>query len=549
MHKERRLLFVAVFAAMTALAGLWSLPPLDRDEARFAQAAAQMLETGDFISIRFQDQERNKKPAGIYWLQAASVAAFSNVEDREIWAYRLPSMAGAILAAIFTYLTAARLYDRRTGFLAGLLIASAPLVAVEATMAKTDAVLLSLVCLTQLSLAHIYARLQEARKAGWRWPVLFWAAQGASILIKGPVAPLVSLLTGLGLINGKAQHLRISAMRPVTGVLILILIVAPWAVAIEIATNGRFFLESISVDLFEKIGAIQEGHQGLPGYHALFAFALFWPAAALMIPGLMRVWRERQTWQAWFLLSWLVPAWLVFELISTKLPHYVLPLYPALAIIAAHAAVCDAGRITRPQKLGAGLYAVIGFSAAGLIAILPVYFNEKSLTLFSLIAAALIVGASILIAFFFWRGRTEDGTRAAAVLSALYAWVMLTGVLPNLPALAISPRLAVALEQADQGLFYDKRLPVAIAGYSEPSAVFLLGGDTILTNGADAGARLARGEISAAIIETDAQADFDRAVMSISDKLSALAVIDGFNYSKGKLVSLTIYKLKPAKDP
>jgi len=59
------------------LPGIAAIPPLDRDEARFAQASRQMLETGDFLRIRFQDEARNKKPAGIYWLQAASVAAFS----------------------------------------------------------------------------------------------------------------------------------------------------------------------------------------------------------------------------------------------------------------------------------------------------------------------------------------------------------------------------------------------------------------------------------------------------------------------------------------
>src|ERR1700749_546146 len=76
-----------------------ALPPLDRDESRFAQATAQMLESGDFTVIRFQEEPRFKKPVGIHWLQAASVAAFSNVEDRQIWAYRIPSLLGAMLAA------------------------------------------------------------------------------------------------------------------------------------------------------------------------------------------------------------------------------------------------------------------------------------------------------------------------------------------------------------------------------------------------------------------------------------------------------------------
>src|SRR5580658_6869436 len=83
-------LLAAFIALIAALPGALGLPPLDRDEARFAQASAQMLETGDFVTIRFQDAPRFKKPVGVYWLQAASVALFSNVENREIWAFRIP---------------------------------------------------------------------------------------------------------------------------------------------------------------------------------------------------------------------------------------------------------------------------------------------------------------------------------------------------------------------------------------------------------------------------------------------------------------------------
>ncbi len=92
-------LLAAVLAMLAGLPGLLAMPPLDRDESRFAQATAQMLEQDDYVVIRFQDQPRFKKPVGIHWLQAASVAAFSDPEVRQIWAYRLPSLLGAMLAA------------------------------------------------------------------------------------------------------------------------------------------------------------------------------------------------------------------------------------------------------------------------------------------------------------------------------------------------------------------------------------------------------------------------------------------------------------------
>src|SRR5262252_9674706 len=85
------------------LPGIAAIPPLDRDEARFMQATRQMLETGDFVRIRFQDEARNKKPAGIHWLQAASVALFSSPESAAIWPYRLPSALAAAAAALLTF--------------------------------------------------------------------------------------------------------------------------------------------------------------------------------------------------------------------------------------------------------------------------------------------------------------------------------------------------------------------------------------------------------------------------------------------------------------
>src|SRR5690242_18014577 len=83
--------------------GLAAIPPVDRDEARFAQATRQMLETGNFIRVRYRDEARNKKPIGIYWLQAGAVAVFSAPESPAIWPYRLPSVLGAMFAVFLTF--------------------------------------------------------------------------------------------------------------------------------------------------------------------------------------------------------------------------------------------------------------------------------------------------------------------------------------------------------------------------------------------------------------------------------------------------------------
>ncbi|WP_425410318.1 ArnT family glycosyltransferase [Hyphococcus sp.] len=543
VFRDLRIIIVAVFALFTGAAGIWSLPPLDRDEARFAQATAQMLESGDFIAIRFQEDERNKKPAGIHWLQAASVSALSAESERQIWAYRIPSLIGAVFAAVFTYLAALRLYDARTALVAALLLASAPVVAAESTIAKTDGMLLGLVCLAQLAFIHIYARAEESQRKTWRWPLLFWGAHGAAALIKGPIAPMVSLLTGAGLFAAKRNMRWLQAMRPVSGFFILALITAPWVIAIGLATEGRFFTDAIGGDMLGKVGGAQEGHYGPPGYHSVLLWLLFWPASALIIPGLLVAWRERDDWRSRFLLAWIIPAWIVFEIAATKLPHYTMPLYPALAILAARVATGPGVKIQWAARVGAAVYIAVGLTAAGLLAALPVYFSAAPLQLACFAIASLVALGTVLIGALFWRGRRYAGALSAAGLAALYAWIVMTTVLPGLSSLAVSPRLSTALEIAGRHPLHDDAPPTALVGYNEPSAVFLLGTQTALTNASHAAALLNSGAAGAAIIEQRHEAAFQNALSGAG--ALPLAVIDGLNYSNGDEVSLTIYVLRP----
>ncbi|MBU3972877.1 MAG: glycosyltransferase family 39 protein, partial [Alphaproteobacteria bacterium] len=109
-------LLAALVALLAGLPALLLLPPLDRDESRYAQATSQMLESGDFVDIRFQDDPRWKKPVGIYWMQAAAVAVTSSVENRDIAPYRIPSILGAMLAAAACAWAGAAMFGQRAGF-------------------------------------------------------------------------------------------------------------------------------------------------------------------------------------------------------------------------------------------------------------------------------------------------------------------------------------------------------------------------------------------------------------------------------------------------
>ena len=329
--------------------GLAAIPPLDRDEARFAQATRQMLDSGDFIRIRFQDEARNKKPIGIYWLQAAAVAAFSSPESAAIWPYRLPSAVAATVAVLLTFGFGTRLLGSwSAGFVGAVLTASALGVVVEAHLAKTDAALLAAVVVGQGALGLVYVAARTGRRVGWSLVLLFWLGEGAAILLKGPPGPVLALLTAVCLSVSDRDIRWIRGLRPLAGVLIMAAMVAPWMIAVQNATAGQFISDSLAHDLLPKLVGAQESHGAPPGYYLAVVIASFWPGSLFIVPGLVWGWRQGGL-AGRFLLAWLGPAWVFFELVPTKLPHYILPLYPALALLTAGAlAEGFAKRLTGP---------------------------------------------------------------------------------------------------------------------------------------------------------------------------------------------------------
>jgi 4-amino-4-deoxy-L-arabinose transferase-like glycosyltransferase len=161
----RVLVLVLTLAAL--LPGTIRLPPIDRDESRYAQATKQMLETKDFVRIRFQDEPRNKKPAGIHWLQAAAVSVISP-EAKAIWIFRLPSVLGVLLAVGLTMSIARRLYDPMTATLAGGFVGAGLLTQVMGQQATTDGALLAAAVAAQgaLTLAYVRQRRGELVRPG-----------------------------------------------------------------------------------------------------------------------------------------------------------------------------------------------------------------------------------------------------------------------------------------------------------------------------------------------------------------------------------------------
>src|SRR4030081_2931427 len=172
----RAVVFLTLCGLLLFLPGFFNIPPIDRDEARFAQATKQMVETGDFIDIRFQDDVRYKKPVGIYWLQAVAVETATELglprAQVRIWLYRVPSLIGAIGAVLLTYWTALAFVTRRGAILAALIMCSSVLLSVEARLAQTDATLRLSVVAARGSRARVYLSWERGERPApppWSW--------------------------------------------------------------------------------------------------------------------------------------------------------------------------------------------------------------------------------------------------------------------------------------------------------------------------------------------------------------------------------------------
>jgi len=523
--------------------GLAAIPPLDRDEARFAQATRQILETGDFVRIRFQDEARNKKPIGIYWLQAAAVAAFSSPESTAIWPYRLPSALAATAAVLLTFVFGARLLDSRpAGLIAAVLTASALGVVVEAHLAKTDAALLAAVVAEQGALGLVYVATRSARRIGWSLPLVFWLAEAAAILLKGPPGPVLALLTA-GCLSIADRDIRwIKELRPLAGILIITVIVAPWLIAIEGATAGHFISDSLAHDLLPKLVGAQESHGAPPGYYLAMVIASFWPSSLFIVPGLIWGWRQRHAPTGRFLLAWLGPAWIFFELVPTKLPHYVLPLYPALALLAAGAlAEGFAKRLAGPLRLvdsAVGvLWGAVTIALAAALIGLPKRFGG---TVSPAIIAAVPVMLGLALLLYL---RDQRPMRAAGLVATLAA----AFVLPA--ALAVAPELNLLWTSRSAAAAVTRHPPgpgeaLLSVGYSEPSLVFLLGTTTRLATAAPADDQLAGAGM--ALVNEDYGTEFLQSLARHGLTARALDRIEGLDYSAGGgKVVLTLYRLEP----
>jgi len=554
------------------LPGLSAIPPLDRDEARFAQASKQMIETGDYIDIRFQETPRYKKPVGAYWLQAASAHLFAGEAPTAIWAYRIPSLVAAILAVLMTHALARLFLTETAALLAATLLTASLLLTVEAHLAKTDALLLATVLAAQLGLARAYT---GARGAG-TW-LVFWLGIGFGMLIKGPITPLIAGLTILALVIADRRVTWLLALRPLIGLPLVALLVVPWIVAVQFRSGGAFLESSVGGDLLPKLLGAMESHGSPPGYYLLLLALTFWPGSLLVWPALVSAWGTRTEPATRFLLAWLIPTWVLLELVPTKLPHYVLPLYPALAILIGawvfrFVAATEKNKAEPPAlpwgtRVASYLWLTIGLGLAAAAATLPVLgigpshpSSHPSTTvsaaervagqiLQSLVSTpeAFIAGplAALTVILATTAMLRRDPRRAVVFCiggSALFLAALAQFTVPSLSHVFLSPRIAAAHERVRT----DAERPLLAVGFHEPSLVFLAGTQTLLISPGDAVKALAEDPDTVAAIARRHAEEVTDLARDAGITFATRESLSGLNYSNGREVIIDIVTREPA---
>ena len=502
-------------AAAVYLVGNGRTQLFDRDEPRYAQCSRQMLQSGDWVVPRLYDKIRAAKPPGIYWCQAASMELFGD----NAFAARLPSTLAAVLTLALLGVTIWRDAGPRHAFWTVFVFSSSLLTIWSAKVAMTDSVLL---LWTTIALLCVY--LLWRGRGGWPAVIMLSVCIGFAGLVKGPF--ILGVLGGtIGMLalfaafdrlftrrpsqTGEALEAQIvesgergfapvlthaapvrtvertptrtrgmllpAATRSLVGLLIVACIVVPWLVLVT--HREPSFLKASTQDAMQHLETGAEGHKGPPGYHLALIWFTFLPWSILLPLAIGSGIRNRSRPQVRFALAAVLGTWVFVEVLQTKLPHYILPAFPALAFLTADAVIrCIDREVleleSRPLRIASLFWGLAVLAlATGPWWFLAIRFHDFPwIALVSLTIFGLAYGFGVCALFLASRPR---GAIIAMGAGALVLAALLFGLyFPQSRPLRLSSEVARVLKEHDvvhpnQSLMLD---------YKEPSLAFYQGG-------------------------------------------------------------------------
>jgi 4-amino-4-deoxy-L-arabinose transferase-like glycosyltransferase len=346
------------------LAGTWSLPLIDRDEPRFAEASREMIERADYIVPYFNNQLRLDKPPLAYWAQVASYRVFGEND----FAARFPSAVAAALTAVLIFAWGTRTGGNALGWWAAIIFTLSLQTFVHAKAAVADMWLVFFMTTAHWSgfellrdgatssskrpTRNVQRRTSNQEAAVSKSFLVFYLSLALGFLAKGPIAwtPLLTVGVMIFIVHDLRLTRRFKFVR---GISLTLAVVALWGVPALIQTHGEFFTVGIGRHVIGRSFATMEGHGAnslgmyllLLPFYFVTVFVSFFPWS-IKLPWLIgRLWRRRKAgvdapaYSGNFIDAYLLAGigiiFVIFTLIKTKLPHYTLPVFPLLALLLA----------------------------------------------------------------------------------------------------------------------------------------------------------------------------------------------------------------------
>ncbi|MEY2537957.1 MAG: hypothetical protein QOG67_1697 [Verrucomicrobiota bacterium] len=393
--------------------GTWSLPLIDRDEPRFAEASREMRQRHDYIVPYFNDHYRFDKPPFTYWAQVASYRVFG---DNDFGA-RFPSAVAAALTAALIFAWGSRLGGNSLGWWAVIVFTLSLQTFVHAKAAVADMWLVLFVTLAhwagyELLMGRGRERptsnpesFRDRPSAGAQprkpigagspmpneglvapniiWWSIFYIALALAFLAKGPIGwvPLLTVgaarfFAGEPQLSGRFKFGR--------GILLMLVLVSLWGIPALIRTHGEFFSIGIGRHVIRRSFGTMEGHGAssfvaylllLPFYFVTL-FASFFPWSIKLPSVCRKLWRERDAIDS-YLLAGIAVVFVIFTLVKTKLPHYTLPAFPLLALLLTRSLVGQTRTFLRYSAITAT--AVLGIVALAVPPLIAPLFPARQL--------------------------------------------------------------------------------------------------------------------------------------------------------------------------
>lgn len=478
-HRLGHYAILVVCTLLMTLPNLGSFSLFDFDEGVNAEAAREMLEADNWLVPMFNFELRTAKPVLLYWLQMTSYQVLGVNE----FAARFPSLLLSVLTVLLVYELGRSMFRPSTGLLAGLALSSAIYFCMMAHAATPDATLLFFTVLT------FYFAWQGSRDGRRWWFIPAGVASGLAVLTKGPVGLALPALSVLLFLVWNREFHRLRDKRLVWGILAFCLVALPWYILVSVETRGAWPAGFFGKDNFQRFATPLENHRGPIFYH-LIGLLIFFAPWSIFIG--VSLWngisesrnrsdaqprREREAVR--FLLCWFGTYLVFFSIAATKLPNYVLPLYPALAILTAR--FLDSwrtGERTYPRWImptaWTGLACVGGAAIVGLLLVGgAVTIPNLKMRLFPGIEKWAFIGVIPLLAMGLGVWFQTRGIRSGAVASVTVGSLLFVGSLAACTTTEFDPYKAPKHLVAE-GEMFDRTEEVKIGSlyYFQPSVVF-----------------------------------------------------------------------------